>query len=286
MPPRTTSPVRLLLLSLALALAALAAEPAADPSGERNPVLVEIGDEEVRREEFVLYLRQSKPGLAFDRLPPAEKRRLVEEFVERRLLALRAREEGLAEDPDVRMRIAFFTDGVLGQALRARVLDRFEVTEAEARAYYEAHREEFRLPPRYLLTHLLYARSESAAEARARLEDDAPFEELAVERGRDPNLRVAEQRWLTPDLLIPGLAETAAELEIGEVSAVVESEHGHHLLRLEDLEPARYREFEAARSAAERKVRQGKATAVYRELLEEARRRHPVRIRLDLPTAE
>lgn len=271
---------RTLALGLLLTALAFPASLAGRAPGE-DPLAVEIGEQKVTLGELILYLRQSRPGLTFERLPASERKRLVEDFVERKLFGLRAREDRLQAEPEVRARIAFFTDGVLGQAVKERALEGLAVSEAEARAYHQDHRDEFRSAPRFLLTHLLYLRPESAEWARGRLAKGAPFEELARDRGKDPNLRLAEQRWFTPDLLIPELAAAAEGLAAGEVRAV-ETDHGHHLLRLEEREPARHEEFSEVWPRAEEKVRQAKASRLYQQLLEEARARHPVRVHLDL----
>lgn len=271
---------RALALGLLSTALAFPASPAGRAPGDDPPAL-EIGEEKVTLGELILYLRQSRPGLTFERLPAAERRRLVEDFVERKLFALRAREDRLQAEPEVRARIAFFTDGVLGQAVKERAREGLAVSEAEARAYYQDHRDEFRSAPRFLLTHLLYLRPESAEEDRRRLEQGRPFEELPADRGKDPNLRLAEQRWFTPDLLLPELAAAAEGLAAGQVR-VVETDHGHHVLRLEKKEPARHQEFSEARPRAEEKVRQTKASRLYRQILEEAKARHPVRVHLDL----
>lgn len=254
---------------------------AEEPAARSRDVVVEIGAQQIGSEELIRYLRQGKPGLAFDRLPAAEQRRLVEEFVEKQLLALRARELGLDRSPEVQTRIDFFTDGVLSQALREQIQRQVVVSEDEARTYYREHREAFRAPTKYLLEHFLYRLAESAARARDKLLSGDAFDQLARDRGKDSDLLLTERRWFTPELLPLELAEVAAQLAPGDVSEVVRSRHGHHILRLVGLEPGRYEEFSEVRPQAEEKVRQARAEALYRELLEELKSRHSVRIHLD-----
>lgn len=270
---------RLSAVVIAVLLAA-AGILAKEPAPTSKDVVVEIGAQQIGSEELIRYLRQGRPGLAFDRLPAAEQKRLVEAFVEKRLLALRARELGLDRSPEVQARIDFFTDGVLSQALREQTQQQVVVSEDEARTYYREHREAFRVPPKYLLEHLLYRRAESAARARDKFLSGVAFDQLALDRGKDSDLLLTERRWFTPELLPIELAEVAAQLARGDVSEVVRSRHGHHILRLVGLDRGRYEEFSEVRPQVEEKVRQARAEALYRELLEEMRSRHSVRIHL------
>lgn len=106
--------------------------------------------------DFQLYLRQVNPHLEFGNLPRSEQRYWLDDFVAKKLFALRARQARLDQAPEARARIAFLVDGVLAQAFKDKVLQEVTVSDADLEAYYRDHQQEFKLPARVLLQHFLY----------------------------------------------------------------------------------------------------------------------------------
>ena len=138
------------------------------------------------------------------------------------------------------------------ERLRQEVaLDRAGVTDRVLEARY-AQNPEFELTVRHLVILSERWRSpEQRAEARARAEAalgraraGEPFPELAGEVSEEPGAEVRS------GLLEPGRAgswvdefwEGATQLQVGEISDVVESEYGFHVLRLDDREPVPFPE--------------------------------------------
>lgn len=242
-------------------------------------VLVEIGQERYSVEEFQRYLREINPRMEFSKLPPSEQRHWLDEFVSHKLLAARARQAGLHERPEVRSRISFFEERVLAQALREQMAQEVVVSEDEVREHYQSHPP--MLPARAHLEHLIYRDAGAAEGARQRLRAGTPFAELAAEHGSNPALRLAQRSWFTAEALPPEVAEAAFALPAGEVSEVIGSVQGFHVLRVESREPSRPQELAAARPQLLEQLRRLKAGRLYRELLEESRREHQVRIHFD-----
>lgn len=244
-------------------------------------VLLEIGPAKTTVGEFLLYLRQINPIMDFANLPASEQQDWLEEFTNKKLFALRAQEAKLDKMPEVRARIEFFVDSVLAQELKDKVLHEIHVTEEELQAYYQNHKEEFKQPSRVLLQHFLYKSSEMATRAQARLAEGASHASLQEDKKTESDLLLVERKWFTPALLISELAEVAFQLPVGKVSDVVQSSYGYHVLRVEDKEPSQYKDPGAARGEILDKIRQSRATRLYQEILDGAKRRHPVRVHLD-----
>jgi peptidyl-prolyl cis-trans isomerase C len=253
------------------------------PAGQHEPqsVFLEIDKEKITLGDFLLYLRQVNPLMDFAKLPPSEQRHWVDEFVDKKLFALRAREAHLDQTPEVRARIDFFVDGVLAQEFKDKVMRETVVTDEELAAYYRTNREEFRVPARVLLQHFLYKTSEKAAQALARLQQGAAFADLAKDKRSDSDVLLMEHTWFTPDLLIPELRESASRLPAGGVSDVIRSSYGFHVLRVEASEPSRYKDLAAVQTEIVAKVRQSKAALLYEQILNDTKSSHQVHLHFD-----
>ena len=268
------------LLGAGVLLSLLASQTS---SGERDSqtVFLEIDKEKITLGAFLLYLQQINPLMDFAKLPPSEQRHWVDEFVATKLFALRAREARLDQIPEVRARIDFFVDGVLGQEFKGKVMRETVVTDEELAAYYRTHREEFRVPARLLLQHFVYKTPEKAAQTQARLRQGAAFADLARDKRLDSDVLLVEHTWFTPDLLIPELRESASRLPAGGVSDVIRSSYGYHVLRVEASEPSRYKDLAAAQTEIVAKVRQSKAARLYQQILNDTKSSHQVHLHFD-----
>lgn len=129
----------------------------------------------------------------------------------------------------------------------ADVLAEIEIPEAEVRAYYEDNPAAFRQQERRSIAHILveFGDDEQAARARIeaiqeRLEAGEDFAELAATESDDTfsgeeggDLGRLEEGSIDPDIEEAGFALT----EAGEVSDVVRSEFGFHLIKLTEYQP-------------------------------------------------
>jgi len=131
-------------------------------------------------------------------------------------------------------------------------------TEDEIKAHFEAHGEEYSRPERAQAQHvLLRPVSESEGdrntakarllEIRQKVEEGADFAEQAAAHSDCPSGKTAggSLGWLTPGTTVPAFDQAVFSLEVGELSDIVETELGFHLIRKtarEDGGPAEYDE--------------------------------------------
>lgn len=159
-------------------------------------------------------------------------------------------------------------------------------TEAEVRAWYEAHRERFRQPPRVGLVHVYFSRdrrgaslAEDAARALARLRREG-LEPGAAARLGDPFIRGAEMPSSTPEELArafgPGFAEAVGAAPEGEWSGPFESAYGLHLVWVRARQPSAVPPLAAVRNRVVHGLLQERREARLARRLREWRRRYVV----------
>lgn len=267
---------RSLAFPLILALVLLPYSMRGGEDERAGRLLLEIGAEKITVGEFLLYLRQLNPSMDFFKLPPADQRYWFNEFLSKKLLARRARQERLDQVPEVRMRLEFFTEAVLAHEYRDKLTREIPVSEQELKDYYDAHLDEFRAPPRVLLEHFLYKTAEKAARAEQKLRAGVAYDELARKKKDDAELLLVERDWFTRELLIPEVAAVVFQLPAGAIR-VIPSHYGHHVVRVAAVESGQVQDFTAARPEIIRKERQKKATSVFEQTLEETKRALAVR---------
>ncbi len=185
---------------------------------------------------------------------------------------------------------AFFRyvqEGMLIERLLEKELPQIgAVTEKNARAYFDENRSRFIHPEEVHLRHILiqlppkvsmeerqkaYLRMQALAQ---QLAEGADFATLAIDASQCPSsARGGDLGYLTREHLYPTLAQAAFALVPGQVSRIVESPAGYHLLLVSDRRPARQLSFLLVREGLQKMLRteqQQKATRRYIRALREA----------------
>ncbi len=110
-------------------------------------------------------------------------------------------------------------------------------TEDEVTAFYEAHKAEYVEPPQVLCQHILVKGSNDAAldkikEIRERIVNDkADFAEEAKKHSDCPSgAQGGSLGWFGRGMMVPEFDKAAFEMKKGEVSGIVTTEFGYHII--------------------------------------------------------
>ena len=112
-----------------------------------------------------------------------------------------------------------------------------EITDLDARtqAYYDEHQQEF-TEDQVKASHILVATQEEAESILEELNNGADFAELAKTKSLDTTSAVegGDLGYFTMAQMVPAFAEAAFATEIGELSDVVQSDYGFHIIKVFD----------------------------------------------------
>jgi peptidyl-prolyl cis-trans isomerase C len=130
-------------------------------------VLAKVGDHEITLGEYAATLERMDPFERIRYQSPDRRKQLLDELVDLELLAEEAKRRGLDKQPETQERVRqMLRDELLAQ-VRASVPAPNDISEADARRYYDEHRDDFREPERRRVAHIACS---SEAEAKAVLE--------------------------------------------------------------------------------------------------------------------
>lgn len=177
----------------------------------------------------------------------------------------------------------------MGMRKRREFREEAVVSESEMRQYYTDHKEEFTHPERVRLRRIFLSAGNDEAErakAKARLESlrgelelGADFAELAKAHSEGPDAASGGLvGWVMHGDLVKPLEDAAFALEDGQVSAVVPTQFGFHLLKAEEHEDAGVMPYEEARVEIEPALREQYAQTRYKKWIDELRKRSRVRV--------
>jgi parvulin-like peptidyl-prolyl isomerase len=139
----------------------------------------------------------------------------------------------------------------------------------EARAYYEAHREEYILPQRVRARQIVVASERDANKILRELEKGIPFEQLAAEKSLGPEGRVDGDLGYFGRGDMPKEFDLVFSMEEGEISTAIESPYGYHIFKVEDSTPGRPLAFEEVFDDIKKTIAQTKSDQRYKKWLAE-----------------
>jgi len=247
-----------------VALSAIIALPvSAQDTPTADTVLASVNGTEITLGHLIVMTRMLPPQ--FQDLPDNVLfDGLLEQLVQQEALAsLAAQDMGRQEELGLENERRAF--------LAATLLDRIgtaEITEAELQAEYDALYASVEPQMEYNASHILV---ETEAEAQALIEElaaGADFAELAEERSTGPSGPNGGQLgWFGAGMMVPSFE---AALEVGEVSAPVETQFGWHVIVLNDTREQEPPGLEQVRAELEEGLRQARVEAAMTDVMEEA----------------
>jgi parvulin-like peptidyl-prolyl isomerase len=226
----------------------------------RDPVILSLAGDEVRRSDFTKYLATVE-ARGEGALEPQARAGLLEAFLEERALVIEARSRGLLAEA------ASAEEERRGVArLLAREVKPSAVSEAEIREYYGRHEPELARPERLSLRQILVGTLNEARDVKRRLaKNPRAFDTIARSQSKGPEAAQGGYMGSFERGQLPTELEVAAfALGEGGTSEPVESPLGYHVLRVDSRQEARAVSFEEARDEIHERLARERRTEAER----------------------
>jgi peptidyl-prolyl cis-trans isomerase D len=164
------------------------------------------------------------------------------------------------------------------------VASKVQVPPQEVERYYNQNRERFRVQERARVTHILLKTTDKsedeikAIEARAQdllkqVRAGKDFAELAKTHSEDPGsaAKGGEVGWITRGQTVPEFEEKAFSMKLGEISEVVKTQYGLHIIKLLEREEARLKPLPEVEEAIREELRRDRLEIEKSRLADAAR---------------
>jgi len=154
-------------------------------------------------------------------------------------------------------------DSKVNKLIQTRIAASVQVSEADARTFYDQNKQRMKMPPQVHLRHILIAAGPQATAADrqkarekadgllAQIKNGGDFAQLATQNSDDTSskLRGGDLSWVQPGQTVPPFEKAAFALkQPNEVSPVVETRFGYHIIQLVERREAQTVPFEQAKN--------------------------------------
>jgi peptidyl-prolyl cis-trans isomerase C len=216
-----------------------------------DPVVAKVGGSEIHLsdvQEAVAGLPDEYKGLPPQMLFPM----LIDQLIDRKAVVLKARKDGLENDPQVKKQIAKAEDATLQNALLNRAIGPL-VTEKAVKARYDATiagEEEVHA------RHILVASEDEAKKLIAELKAGGDFAALAKAHSTDPGAaQGGDLGFFKKGDMLPEFSAAAFALQPGQITETpVHTQYGWHIIKLEERRQAPAPTYEQARDQVRQEI--------------------------------
>lgn len=248
-------------VSASLTLAAtLMAAPAFSQTSNQNQVLMEGAGVRVETSDAQAEFKRIPDAVREQLLAQPDKlRQIVTNIYLSRAFAQEAERQGLAQTAEVQYALQKARNGVLAQALAEHIATAATPDDVAAdklaQAIYKAEPERFAVPAQTRARHILIKGTEPSSLAQAEkllaeLKAGANFEALATAHSADPGsaAKGGDLGFFPKGRMVKPFEDALDALkQSGDLSGVVQSNFGYHIIRLEERQPASTKPFEEVR---------------------------------------
>jgi len=168
----------------------------------------------------------------------------LENIIDTRIMAQKAKEAGLELDPVFKARNDEFTKTRLINIHRGRLLESWEPSEDEIREYYAANQDRIIVKEVRKLQMLVVETEAEAADLKKKIEaNEITFHQAVADHSIVPDAKktLGQIGWVTEGTGFPELDEVTFLLEAGEIGGPVQSPAGWHVVRVLDQRDAQHK---------------------------------------------
>ena len=249
----------------------------------KKEVLVKIGKKgTITLEEFSN--RISRLPKRYQTVVKKNKKQFLDEIIVDTLLYAEAVNRKVDKNKDVKRLVNEAKRKIMiVQLLRDEVDIQTDVNDEEMQNYYNENKEKFTTPEVLRASHVLLKTEDEAKDILVGLSNGRNFEDLARARSIDPTSKIGgDIGYFTKNQLVPEVEEVCFSMQPGEISGIVKSKFGYHVIKLTERKEPALKSFEEVKDVIKQSLGRHKKKVRFNELVESLREKSKIVINNDL----
>ncbi|MFT7617220.1 MAG: peptidyl-prolyl cis-trans isomerase C [Planctomycetota bacterium] len=250
--------------------------------------VAKIGEEEIKLAEIETLVAQQSPEMRERFDTKAGRLELLKSLVAQRVFERKARKLGLQDDVKVQFAIDLATRDILVRKLMAdEVRGKFEVSDEDAKLYFEANRERFREPNQMYVAQIIVDGLEQEKQVREALTKDS-WETVCAKHSKDGKTR--ENGGVIEGVVVEGQSHKIISDVRGLVTAVgttldgeispqaMKTSAGRHIVKVLKRQDGKPLPFDKVKEAASRLLKTEREQAAVSGMMADALKQSDVQI--------
>ena len=208
-----------------------------------DEVVALVNSEPIHYSQLEPFFAEYKKRAKKDRVVKEDKVQLLKNLIRRNLILQQDFTDNLRKNQEITRLVKEYEDKlVLEKYIKQNIIDSLIVSEEEAKQYYSDNLHRFISQPKVNASHILLRTEDDAKQVLKKLESGESFTELA--RNHSIDLPMAFEGGamgtITKGQTMPQLDEALFVLDEGEISSIVKTQYGWHILRVDKIIAEQY----------------------------------------------
>ena len=247
-------------------------EQAAGTKTGNSPVIAVVNGQDITAEDYQEEAAALSPYAIKALEDPKNKEKFLENLEDKRLIVQKAESMGLDKDPEMAAKLNRLKDTLLlGEFVKKEILEKANVTDQDVKAYFDQHKADLGA---VRISHILVASQQEAQDILQKLKAGENFASLAKKYSLDEKTKAngGDLGWVKWEQFgSASLKDAAFKLNPGEVSGIVQSQFGYHIMKVTDKKPASDSDFAKLKDALKEQVAEKKKEDLFETYVKDMR---------------
>lgn len=246
--------------------------------------LAEVNGVVVTTEDFKREMENLPPYLKPMADTAEGKKEMLDTMVIRELILQQARKDGIDKSPAVEEKLEDLKKRLVVEAfLKKKVEEQAGLADADLQKFYDENKDKFKAGEQVKASHILVKGESEAQDILGQLKKGASFEELAKKHSVDSaGAKGGDLGWFGKGSMIPEFEKVAFGLKEGELSGIVKTQFGYHIIKLTGKRPAGVRPFAEVKDQIKAALLPEKQQEVFKTLKDDLKKSAKISVKEDV----
>lgn len=245
-----------------------------------DEVVVKAGSSKLTKKELQEDLKSLPPQTKVFLTSPEGVNRLKDELIKREVLYEEAKKKDLAKSEEFKRRVEEFKKITLINMLLEQELKNLpQVTEKDAKDYYEKNKDQFIKPTEIRLSQIVVKNEEEAKKVYEKIDKGEDFGNIAKELSKDEKTKASggDIGFFKKGQLSPQIENVAFNLKKGQISMPLNLNGNLYIFKVTDVKGTAV-EFEQIKEQLTEQLRAKKQQEWFNSYIEELKKKHKVEV--------
>jgi peptidyl-prolyl cis-trans isomerase C len=202
---------------------------------------------------------------------PQLREAIKRDLIGREVLIQEADKQGFGTRPDVKAALENARQSIIINAMLADYVKKNPVKDADIKAEYDKYKSQVG-DKEYHARHILVPTEDEAKAIIVKLKKGEKFEELAKQSKDSSANNGGDLDWASPASYVPEFSKAMVALQKGAITETpVKSQFGYHVIKLEDVRPAKIPSLDEVKQQVAESIQQRKLQAFREDLMKKAK---------------
>lgn len=253
-----------------------------------NRVLATVNGVQITESELNPLIEEFRQRSQKTVVKPDEKNQILKGMIRRTLILQQKEAADLRKEKKIVTQVKNYENGLVVAAfLERHVGQQLTVTEEEIKEYYQKNLQKFSSSPKVKARHILLRDRKEAEKVLAKLKKGEDFSQLAKEHSIDLPMALegGPMGTIEKGRSLPELEKVLFVLKVGEISDIVETRYGFHILTVEEIITTQYKPLDEVRENIRKGLLQQKEAKAFDEMASKLEEKAKIEIFEDKPQA-